>query len=636
MNNRSIAFQLSIYILTAVTLVISVIVFLHYNFSRKILIQKIEESAIHQSKQITAQVTRNIVTAQEVSRNVANQALYYQSHGDLEFFLSQALTSNPLMTGFHVELFNPSGSQYLSVIRTDSTSYQIFRDDRFCAANITPTTRIQVVGGETVWSEPFFCLLDTSRLIASYSQAIYTPDGAVGGIISGQISLDFLNKVVSGMMFEKGGFAFIVGEDGTFLTHPKQEWIMQRNIYEISYQIFPENRDKYEQLLRSHLAGSGFAYPELYDYKRSWFHFSPIPYTNWSVIIIVPAKELFNDLDLILREIILVSAIGLLLVLAIIVLIFRKMLLPLASVVKSIQRFSFGDRRRLNRKNEVELLNDSLQELQTQYSNYLQEQNQSRKDRRKFEKDLKSAKEIQTAIIPKEYATDPDHPEIELFAALQPAESIGGDLYDYFFIDSKHLLFTMGDVSGKGIPAALFMAVAHTMIKNKANALSAKKIIEQVNKELSYQNTNQHFLTLFLGILNTETGVLNYCNAAHNYPFIVRPNKEVRLLEKTHGLPVGVYANKPYSGDYMVLEKGDMLVLYTDGVTDCKDSGDTFYGIDRLTDNISNMTDLPAPELVKRLLKSLTVFRGETRQADDISLMAIRYHGKDHEKSPDH
>ena len=152
-----------------------------------------------------------------------------------------------------------------------------------------------------------------------------------------------------------------------------------------------------------------------------------------------------------------------------------------------------------------------------------------------------------------------------MFAALNPAESIGGDLYDYFFIDSNHLLFTMGDVSGKGIPAALFMAVAHTMIKSKATILSAKHIVEQVNNELSYQNYNQHFLTLFLGILDLETGVLSYCNAAHNYPFLVKKSKDVHLLEKTHGLPLGVYSNKSYSGDSIVLREGDMLVLYTDG-----------------------------------------------------------------------
>ena len=117
-----------------------------------------------------------------------------------------------------------------------------------------------------------------------------------------------------------------------------------------------------------------------------------------------------------------------------------------------------------------------------------------------------------------------------MHAILDPAESIGGDLYDYFFIDTNHLLFTLGDVSGKGIPAALFMAVAHTLIKSKSKGLKASQIIEQVNNELSLQNSNQNFLTLFLGILDVTTGELSYCNAAHNYPFVVTKNHEIHLL----------------------------------------------------------------------------------------------------------
>ena len=161
-----------------------------------------------------------------------------------------------------------------------------------------------------------------------------------------------------------------------------------------------------------HESISGFAYPKIYNYEKTWIHFSPIAYTEWFVVILIPSNELFQDLHVILREVIIVSFIGLLLILVIITLIFRKKLSPLSNVVKSIQYFSFGDKRKSSNKNEVELLADSLLELQEQYSLHLQEQNQSRKDRRKYEKDLKSAKEIQTAIIPNEYPPFPNNPEI--------------------------------------------------------------------------------------------------------------------------------------------------------------------------------------------------------------------------------
>ncbi len=629
MNNRSIAFQLSIYILTTVTVVISIVVFLNYDFNRKVLMQKIEESAINQSDAITARIAKNIVTTQEVTRNLAFQANYYDAHGDLEKFVRQVLSANKLVFGVQVELFKQQGSEYLTVVRQDSSGFYIFRDKEHCESGTpAPVRELVQKRRDGVWSNPFYCKLDPHKLVITYTQAIRENNGNVIGIISGLINLSFLNTVVSSIRISHDGYAFIVAHDGTFLTHPNKEWIMTRNIYEVSEQVFPENRDYYETRMRMHEDGSGFVYPEMYNYERSWFHFSPVPQTEWSVIILIPAKELFSDLNLILRKIIFVSTAGLLVILLVIILIFRKMLMPLSSIVRSIQRFSFGDRNKNTGKNEIELLADSLNELQNQYSNYLKEQDQSRKDRRKYEKDLKSAKEIQTAIIPNENMILDLHPEVDLFAALKPAESIGGDLYDFFFVDPDHLLFTMGDVSGKGIPAALFMAVAHTLIKRKSTVLSAGHIVEEVNNELSFQNSNQQFLTLFLGILDVKTGVLSFCNAAHNYPFIIRKNGDVQMMEKTHGLPIGVYSNKTYPGDSVVLQPGDMIVLYTDGVTDCKDSNDNFYGMDRLKENISNMTILTARELVNRLINSLKVFRGETKQADDISLMAIRYLGK--------
>ena len=334
-----------------------------------------------------------------------------------------------------------------------------------------------------------------------------------------------------------------------------------------------------------------------------------------------------SDLNVLFWKMLSVSAIGLIIILLLFIPIFRRTLTPLSNIVESFRKFTFGERSKKKPESEIELLTDSLTVLQKKYSDYLAEQNQSRRDRRKYEKDLKSAREIQAVIVPNQLSLVPEHPAIDLYASLHPAESIGGDLYNYFFIDQNHLLFSMGDVSGKGIPAALFMAVAHTMIKSKATILSAKQIVIEVNKELSRHNSNQHFLTLFLGVLDIQYGILNYCNAAHNYPFLVTSDRQLRVLDQAHGLPIGIYSNKSYSGDSIVLREGDMLVLYTDGVIDCKDTKDHSYGTERLTENISNMMELSSKELVSRLLTSLEVFRGKTPQVDDISLMAIRYLG---------
>ena len=626
MSNKSIAYQLGIYTLSAVAVVIALIVFLNYDFSKKIITERIKQNVIHESEMITSQIARKVLTGKEVTRNVASQASYYESHDDLEYFLKKVLRTNPFISGFSVAIARNGKEHEFSVIRTGQNNSVILKRTFFLPKDTPGLKKGAKETHDGIWSKPFYSPVDSSLLV-SYTREIENPeDTSVNGYISGFVDLNFLDRAVGTINSKKYNYAFIITHDGFFLTNPDHRWILTKSIYDISDQIF-STHPRNEKLLFSGQANSGIVYPELNNYEQSWFHFSPIPNTDWDIIILIPTKELFHDLDLILKKTILVSILGMLSILLIIFFIFRRTFLPLSNVVESIRLFSDGEKRKTNRKNEVDLLNDSLFHLQQQYSSYREEQEQSLRYRKKYEKDLKSAREIQKAIVPRDKSPFPEHPAFDLYTSVHPAESIGGDLYNYFFTDPTHLLFTIGDVSGKGIPAALFMAVASTMIKNKTKQLSANDIVSELNIELSHHNPNQHFLTLFLGIFDIKTGMLNYCNAAHNSPFIIKSTREVIVLGQANGLPLGIYRNKVYTGSSYILEKGDMIVLYTDGVVDCKDLDNHFYGTERLRENISNLYELSAEEVVNRLLKSLEVFRGEAPQSDDISIMALQYRG---------
>ncbi len=629
MNKKSIAFQLGIYVLTAVILVNALIVFLNYKHSRDILSEKIEEGAIHQSGLIINEISKKIVNDQEVSRNVANQALYYHAHGDLGKFIEQVVKHNRVMNGLHVRLIQSTDTLLFSSYRNSKGQVDNLQTPKNNSItrfpNLVDSTATTYRG---IWSQPFYSAYDSTKLQVSYFLPIPSNDSTMQGIIAGDINLGFLSQAVSNIRIGVSGFAFIVNKNGDFLSHPNPSWILNKNLFHLESKIFDTQHGYYEQLLENGIPGSGTAFPEILNYQKSWFYFAPIPHTEWRVIVVIPTKELYDELDVAFQEIVWISLLGILLTSLIIVLIFNKMLSPLAQVARSIQRFSFGERGRRSKKNEIELLNDSLKELQVQYGTYMKEQNQIRKDKRKYEKDLKSAKEIQRTIVPQDYSFLEKHGEIDLHAILQPAEGIGGDLYDFFFIDEKHLLFTIGDVSGKGIPAALFMAVASTLIKTKSNGLSAMKIVDVVNKALSKENLNQHFLTLFLGVLNLETGVLDYCNAAHSYPFLISSKKRAVLLEQTHGLPIGFYSNKTYKSSSIILSKNDQLVFYTDGVTDCKDASGEMFGMPRLREFMDSYGTHSPKELTESLLDELMDFKGKAPQADDISVMAIKFNGK--------
>jgi sigma-B regulation protein RsbU (phosphoserine phosphatase) len=271
------------------------------------------------------------------------------------------------------------------------------------------------------------------------------------------------------------------------------------------------------------------------------------------------------------------------------------------------------------------MLTDSLENWQAKYGSLIKERNQTETAKLKYEKELKSAREIQQNIIPVGKAVFTEHPEIDLFAILKPAEKVGGDLYDYFFIDKNHLLVAIGDVSGKGIPASLFMAVASTLIKTNAKILSSKDIVAKVNRELSTRNADQYFLTLFIGILDIRSGIMDYCNAAHNYPYILSADGTLHTLSRSHGLPLGIYKDKTYKSSKVELKVNDTIILYTDGVINAIDSKNQLYGTDRLEHNILNLNDLTSEEVINRLLKSIMIYEGESHQSDDISLLALRY-----------
>nr|MBD3623220.1 cache domain-containing protein [Sunxiuqinia sp.] len=427
MYKRSIAFQLGLYVVTAVVIIISMIVFINYKHSKEIIMEKIEEGAIHQSSLIINEITRNVINSQEVTRNVANQTLYYHSHGDLQMFLHQVVETNPVLTGIHAQLFESSDTLTYSTYWNKDGQLVDKTDIEFCSVfkypELAELATQEKVG---VWSDPFHCPVDSTTLMISYFLPVLDEFGESVGIVAGDINLKFLNRVIDDIQIGVNGFAFVASAQGYYLTHPRSEWVMKRNLFETSSQVFNGDRNRYRQILEDGETGSGFAYPELLNFEKSWFYFAPIPFTNWRVVIVIPTEELFDVLDIIFRKIVLVSVLGFVLILLVVILLFNKMFTPLRKIVRSIQRFSFGERGRRGKRNEIELLSDSLKELQFQYSTYVAEQNQVRKDKRKYEKDLKSAKEIQRTIIPQDYSFLETRREIDLYAVLHPAESIGG------------------------------------------------------------------------------------------------------------------------------------------------------------------------------------------------------------------
>ena len=245
----------------------------------------------------------------------------------------------------------------------------------------------------------------------------------------------------------------------------------------------------------------------------------------------------------------------------------------------------------------------------------------------RMQEELNVARDIQHAMVPTHF---PQDEAVEIFARLEPAREIGGDFYDAFMIDSASLCLCIGDVSGKGAPAALFMAMSKTLIKAYASSdLSTASIMTRVNDELCENNDESLFVTVFLAILNINTGELRFTNAGHNYPYIIKEDKTLVTLKQKHGPIVAAMDGLSYKEDLMVLDKGDTLFLFTDGVTEAMDPEENLFGEKRLEAFLLKQDVKNVKTTLNALIKEVAQYEDGSLQSDDITLLSCYYSGRD-------
>ena len=240
--------------------------------------------------------------------------------------------------------------------------------------------------------------------------------------------------------------------------------------------------------------------------------------------------------------------------------------------------------------------------------------------------ELNVGRDIQMSMIPTEFPRFPEHKEIDVWAYLRPAREVGGDFYDFFYIHEDRFAFVVADVSGKGVPAALMMAVAKTLLKSNSQlTLSTAEIVELTNNELSKNNDDCMFITVFFGIMNTKTGEVTYTNAGHNPPYLMTTDGTFKVLGDVHGPMIGAMDGVPYDEAKVVLGVDDKLVLFTDGVTEAFDAERQAYGEERLEEMLGRVSKLGTKYLVDELVQEVDDFVGEAEQSDDITVFCLRH-----------
>ncbi len=245
-----------------------------------------------------------------------------------------------------------------------------------------------------------------------------------------------------------------------------------------------------------------------------------------------------------------------------------------------------------------------------------------------IQQDLQTAREIQLAILPKTFPPFPGRTEFSIYASMIAAKEVGGDFFDFFMIDHERLGFVIGDVSGKGVTAAIFMAVSRTLIRATGiKGVSTEECMNYVNRLLCSESVSCMFVTVFYGILNTANGEVEYVNAGHNPPYILS-NNFVQKVEMTGGTILGCMDDFSYGSKKIQLNPGDLLFLFTDGVTEAFNTREELYGDNRLVTFLEAHSSTPIEEIIKKSNQSVSDFSAGVPQSDDITLLAIRYHGQ--------
>lgn len=303
---------------------------------------------------------------------------------------------------------------------------------------------------------------------------------------------------------------------------------------------------------------------------------------------------------------------------------------PLSKLTTNALEFASGEDLKvisnsIRTGDEMEELSVAFEKMAIDIGEYMHNISKITAEKERIDAELDIATKIQSSMLPSTFPAFPDKPEFDIYASMIPAKEVGGDFYDFFMIDETHLGVVIADVSGKGVPAALFMMIAKTLIKNNAHyGKTPNEIFETVNNQLCEGNEADMFVTAFMGILNLESRKLTYVNAGHNPPLIKRAERDFEWLATKPGFVLAGMEDIPYKQDEIILEPGDTLYMYTDGVTEATNAENELFSDNRLKDVLNKNKDLNLEKLLYIVKNEVDLFVKDAPQFDDITMLALK------------
>jgi len=633
-RSQSLAARLSLWIVSLGALIFIAVLTSNYFLSRFLLEDYVADLAktktsstvakietIFNTVEANANSLAAVISTSDVTENQIHQMInaFIKTNADI-FGMTVALEPNTLIDS--VADFSPYYYRKENKIAFSDLADESYNYKNWAWYNEPKMTQT------AVWSEPYLDEGGGNILMSTYSTPIYLSDNKTfAGIATADIELSWLDKIVKDIHIGESGFGFIVSKADTVIAHPDNSLNMKKLIDTLDNKVIPDNWQKYIDS-KSQSSTVYIHSPCRHRNGFCWVAIETLGNTGWKVIIVLPEQELIANINSLTIKISIIAVFGLLLLLIVIMLITRHLTRPLGELVVATKEIGEGhlDTRlpKASHQDEIGALTGAFSSMRIALKTYITRIQETTAKQQKLESEIQIAKDIQMSMLPGSGNAIIKQDRFQLFALLKPARSVGGDLY-YYQQSEDSLHFIIGDVSDKGIPAALFMAKTVTLytraLKDK---LSPGQTFTMMNDILSDNNDACMFVTALCGNINLKTGYTVMANAGHMNP-IAQVNQNTREFEIQGATALGLMTGIDYPDIEFQLDSRTSLIMYTDGISEAHDKNNAQYTDEKLIDFISNIDTGTSEDTGNKILKSVDDFAADTEQFDDITLLIIRY-----------
>ncbi|WP_455667300.1 SpoIIE family protein phosphatase [Phocaeicola sp.] len=629
---HSFATRLSIYVLSFTLIVFTVVMVSYYSYSEK----KLTEYAVDYTHgQLTTVATQINSLLQRVETTLTQSTWIVEKElaqpDSLCHIISSIVENEELIVGsgiaFEPYYYKEKGKYFMLYASREGAkiSTQVLGSQQYDYPCMD-WYLIPKLKKQNYWSEPYYDKGGGNEIMSTYSMPLYNKEGEVYAIFTANISLSHFTDMVGKLKLYASSYTYLVSRHGSFLTHANREKILNETIFS---EAFEEQIPQQEYIGHEMLAGHTGTLRFNNKGVDSYAFYTSIPNNGWSVCTVYPSEVILSDLHETAIIITCLSLASIIILFFLINFIIYRQARPLKEFSKSARAIATGqfdiELPKITSQDEIKDLHDSLVYMQHSLSTYVEELRHTTAAKERIESELSIAREIQMGMIPKIFPPFPERKDVDLQAVLYPAKEVGGDLYD-FFIEDEMLYFIIGDVSGKGVPASLFMAITRSLFRTlSSKVLSPAAILSSMNSSISETNESAMFVTLIVGILDLHTGKLKLCNAGHNAPVLVKPDGSASFLELKNNLFAGIVADYEFTNEEFTLAKGSKLFLYTDGVTEAENEYQELYSDERLLNIVQENSRQDVRQLVDTVTDSIKAYAGKAEQSDDLTVLVIHY-----------